>query len=56
MGIKQEKAYKNIKCGGGGIGRHARLRIWCREMWEFESPARTKVEGKSSAFFVLNRP
>ncbi len=25
-------------CGRGGIGRHARLRIWCRKVWEFESP------------------
>ena len=22
----------------GGIGRHARFRIWCRKVWGFESP------------------
>ena len=26
-----------ISCGCGEIGRHARLRIWCREAWGFES-------------------
>ncbi len=24
-------------CGRGEIGRHARLRIWCREVCRFES-------------------
>ena len=24
-------------CACGGIGRHARLRIWCREACKFES-------------------
>ena len=24
-------------CGYGGIGIRARLRIWCREAWGFES-------------------
>lgn len=24
--------------GSGGIGRHARLRIWCRKVWGFKSP------------------
>ncbi len=24
-------------CGCGEIGRHARLRIWCRKAWGFES-------------------
>ncbi len=38
LGIKQEKIYFFSKSGCGGIGRHARLRIWCREVWEFESP------------------
>jgi hypothetical protein len=25
-------------CESGGIGRRARLRIWCRKAWGFESP------------------
>ena len=33
---------KNYLCapfsGCGGIGRHARLRIWCLRAWEFDSP------------------
>ena len=33
------KAMRNVllKCGRGGIGRHARLRIWCLTVWKFES-------------------
>ena len=27
----------NKNCGCGVIGSHARLRIWCREAWGFES-------------------
>jgi hypothetical protein len=26
------------KCESGGIGRRARLRIWYRKVWGFESP------------------
>ena len=29
--------FTTVVCGYGEIGRHARLRIWCREAWEFES-------------------
>ncbi len=29
--------YKIATCGCGVIGSHARLRIWCREAWGFES-------------------
>jgi hypothetical protein len=25
-----------LPCGRGGIGRHARFRIWCRKVWGFE--------------------
>jgi hypothetical protein len=28
---------KKALCGRGEIGRRARLRIWCREAWGFES-------------------
>ena len=27
-----------LKCESGGIGRRARLRIWYRKVWGFESP------------------
>lgn len=27
----------SCSCGHGGIGRHARLRIWCRKTWGFKS-------------------
>ena len=33
--IFREGSFKN--CGCGEIGRHARLRIWCREVCGFES-------------------
>ena len=29
--------FASDKCACGGIGRHARLRIWCREACKFES-------------------
>ena len=37
--------------GRGEIGRHARLRIWCREVWGFESlrPHKNKP-GESRVF------
>ncbi len=30
--------YRHTRCESGGIGRHARFRFWCREVWGFESP------------------
>lgn len=32
-----KKEEKFLKSGCGVIGSHARLRIWCRETWGFES-------------------
>ena len=34
---RREEAYLRAPCGRGGIGRHARFRIWCRKAWGFES-------------------
>jgi hypothetical protein len=41
--------------GCGEIGRHARLRIWCREVWGFESlhPHKEKTLRKSEGFFCF---
>ena len=39
---------------GGGIGRHAILRGWCREAWEFESPpshSKRREGGRPSRLF-----
>ncbi len=43
-------------CGRGGIGRHARLRIWCRKVWRFKSsrPHHTYIR-KSTLPAVLSR-
>ena len=39
LAIRLKCAYDNRRTTGGrgGIGRHARLRIWCRKVWRFES-------------------
>lgn len=29
--------FQDVLCGCGVIGSRARLRIWCREAWGFES-------------------
>ena len=34
---RRHEAYLRAPCGRGGIGRHARFRIWCRKAWGFES-------------------
>ena len=34
---RREETYLRAPCGRGGIGRHARFRIWCRKAWGFES-------------------
>ena len=34
---RRDEAYLRAPCGRGGIGRHARFRIWCRKAWGFES-------------------
>ena len=34
---RRREAYLRAPCGRGGIGRHARFRIWCRKAWGFES-------------------
>ena len=40
-------------CGCGEIGRHARLRIWCREAWGFESlHPHQKPPSLVEAFFI----
>ena len=43
--------------GYGEIGRHARLRIWCRKACRFESyyPHKKKLLNRE-AFFVLTLP
>ena len=53
LGVRQIKVHKILKCGRGGIGRHARLRIWCREVWEFESPRPYKSRREIFGFFCL---
>ena len=42
----------------GGIGRHARFRIWCRKVWGFESPfshhdLKQKMQKKLLVFLTL---
>ena len=38
LGVRHRpsEAYLRAPCGRGGIGRHARFRIWCRKVWGFE--------------------
>ena len=36
-----------VLCGCGGIGRHARLRIWCRKACGFESLHPHRIEHRS---------
>ena len=42
------------QCGCGVIGSHARLRIWCREAWGFESlhPHYYKISKQLEIFFA----
>src|SRR6266498_3725312 len=48
------------RCESGGIGRRARLRIWYRKVWGFESPlshqatknSRYLIEGRTPVRYV----
>ena len=45
-----------IFCGCGVIGSRARLRIWCREAWGFESLHPHKKRNRQVPFFIYKQP
>jgi hypothetical protein len=41
-------------CSGGGIGRRARLKIWFRKEWGFDSPSEYKKRRNGIKTFTCN--